>query len=161
VADRQAYRLIEHAEGQSKLFWSRWHSRAGASSRDKAPKVVLDAVGSSVTDPTAALKVWREYVVRLSQDHDIDGDHAEVPNVKEHVYNQAFARKIKADLQRSLSSAGTLPELSRPIVWEEIHAAVRLLVPGSAAGPDELPADLLRLAGMSFVLALAQLFNEI
>ncbi len=44
-------------------------------------------------------------------------------NVKEDVYNQAFARKIKADLQRSLSSVGTLPELSRPIVWEEIHAA--------------------------------------
>jgi hypothetical protein len=51
--------------------------------------------------------------------------------------------------------------LNNPITWEEVHAAIRRLPNNKNPGPDHIPGEILRVAGLGFEVALTQLFNAI
>ncbi len=61
----------------------------------------------------------------------------------------------------SFGSDGKVPELDRPISWEEVHAVLVRLRPGSAADPEGLVAEVLIHAGIGFAVSLLLLFNAL
>ena len=98
--------------------------------------------------------------MKLGEDRFVDcGDHAQHGSSK---FNDDFARQVLYELRNAACDAdGTVPELENPITWEEVHAAIRSIRNGKHPGPDGIPGELLRLAGLGFEAVLAQIFNEI
>ena len=112
-----------------------------------------------ISDPIAALKAWKDYVIKLGNKDPLpQSDRIESPHSK---YDDKFGHKVLHLLNNSLSQDGSLLELVDPFKWDEIHQAVCELDSGSAPGPDQISNELLRLAGLGFAMAVAQLFNEI
>ena len=60
----------------------------------------------------------------------------------------------------SMENAGAAPELEVGITWQEVWAVICKLPLGKAAGSDGVTAEILRLAGIGFAMALAGLFSE-
>jgi len=157
--ERRSLREIDSAFGSSKLFWARWKARTARFSQGNSVSSVLDPAGNVISDPLEVLKVWRDYAEKLGAESPLfdSSDRAEPPSS----FDDSFARRVMLEMRDFLDADGTLPELSRPISWEEVHAAVRQLRLDTAPGPDGLPSEIIRLAGLGFGLALARLFNQI
>ena len=150
---------IDRSFGTSKVFWSRWTARTRRFRESSTPKAVLNPEGEVITDPVAALQTWKEYVIKLGNKDSLpQSDHKVSQKSK---YDDDFGRKVLNILGTTLSSDGTLIELTNPFTWEEIHVVVCQLDPSSAPGPDKISNEILRLAGLGFEMALTQLCNEI
>ena len=150
--ERAACLEIERAMGNSKLFWAKWKARTRGSNAAPAGASVLDRDGKVVCDPLRTLQIWREYTVELGRKTPLDGSSG---------FDDVFAREILAQLQQSLAVGGEIPELTNPILWEEVHNAIRKLAAGKTPGPDGIDRELLRCAGLGFELVLTGLFNDI
>ena len=121
------------------------------------PDAALDANGQLVTDQAAVLRVWRGFYERLGRADVIPdvGDRASASR-----FDDDFARQIVERLrERVLDPRGDLPELSKAIDWAELYAALLASPDGKATGPDHVPYELLRHAGIGAAIALAALFN--
>ena len=158
--ERSAHYEIERAQGTSKLFWSRWKARVGQLSTRGGPSAIRDSDGTVTTDPIKVLKAWKDYTESLGKEEPIYS-HTERIGCDASRYDDDFATAILSELRASLDQDGSLSELESPITWEEVHTAVRHLKPGKSPGPDGLPNELLRVAGLGFEIVLADLFNEI
>ena len=76
-------------------------------------------------------------------------------------FDDSFAQHIADYVRKTIAPDGTIIELADPIVWEEIHAAVRHLPSNKNPGPDLISGEILRVAGLGFEVALTHLFNAI
>ena len=127
--------------GNSKLFWAKWKARTRSSTATPAGASVLDSDGNVVCDPLRTLQIWRDYTVELGKEVPLDGSSG---------FDDQFGRDVLAQLQASLTVGGTVPELTNPILWEEVHNAIRKLDAGKTPGPDGIDRELLRHAGVAF-----------
>ena len=150
--ERAACFEIEQAMGNSKLFWAKWKARTRPSTAKPAGASVLDSDGNVVCDPLRTLQIWRDYTVELGKEVPLDGSSG---------FDDQFGRDVLAQLQASLTVGGTVPELTNPILWEEVHNAIRKLDAGKTPGPDGIDRELLRHAGIAFELVLTDLFNDV
>ena len=112
-----------------------------------------------VTGNLEVLAAWKSYVVKLGKDDFPSSSDRAIKD--DDVFDDGAARAILARIRSTLDPQGRLLELSNRVTWEEVHAAVRALDAGKSPGPDGVPSELLRLAGVAFEMALVALFNEI
>ena len=157
--DFEACRAIERSEGASKLFWARWAARSGNRMGSVVSEAVLDEKGGLVTGNLAVLAAWKRYVVKLGKDDFPSSSDRAIKD--DDVFDDEAACAIMARIRSTLGLQGRLLELSNRVTWEEVHAAVRALDAGKSPGPDGVPSELLRLAGVAFEMVLVALFNEI
>ena len=78
-------------------------------------------------------------------DRDRGDEHSKI-TIHASMYMMTPATRILDELRTFLSEDGP----SRPIVWEEVHAAARSLPLGETPGPDGITCEVLRLAGIGF-----------
>ena len=148
--------LIENA-GSSKLMWKRWKDRG----KTAVPEAVMNKEGELVTDPTKVLATWKETLAELGAEPRVD-EHSDRCSNDKSLFDDEFAKQILKEIRRTTFGDGdTVPELERPITWDEIRTALAALPNGKAAGLDGVVAELLKLAGLGLALALTELFNAI
>ena len=156
-AEVKMFRKIEGSDA-SCLLWNRWHARTKAlAGSGSLPDAALDANGQLVTDQAAVLRVWRGFYERLGRADVIPdvGDRASASR-----FDDDFARQIVERLrERVLDPRGDLPELTKAIDWAELYAVLLASPDGKATGPDHVPYELLRHAGIGAAIALTALFN--
>ena len=138
----------------SQLFWSRWKKHLRALAPAGQAEAVRDKEGRLVTKSLDILRVWRDYVEVLGRETPTDGSTP---------FNDDFARRVTTGEVRggpgAQQGAPVIPELDKPIEWEEVHAVFRQLKLGKASGPDGVPAELLLEAGIGAELAFTALYN--
>ena len=158
-ADRMCVEL-ENAQGDSKAFYSLWKKRVGAMICQPKITAVYDEDGKTVTDPVQRLKVWKTYCEKLCADVPVDtGDRAD--NGHTAGFNDRFAQKILKEMRTRSIVEGYIPEIDKPVEWEEVHSAIRGMANGKTPGPDGVAGDLIKLAGIGFEVTLTDIFNEI
>ena len=111
----------------------------------------MNADGKLVTDPTAVLRVWRDFYECLGREDVISdevadsGDRAENGKMR---FDDEFARQVLEKLRKAASEeVKGIPELERRIDWDEVHTVVKRSASDKAGGPDDLVYELLRNAG--------------
>ena len=158
-AQRRDARIIERWARKSKLWWAARKSHArkrqgGQSQLDS----VRDKDGKLVTQVVGVLKVWRDYVYTLGKEDqipdEVDEDSSASP------FDDLFAKLVQRQLREAdqLKRVG-VREIDRPISFDEVHDTFRHLPNGKAAGPDGIPAELIRHGGIAFETAALILFN--
>ena len=128
-------------------------------SKDTLPETVRDENGDLEMDPVKVKRIWANYIRRLGSEPTIGGELQDTSDRAE--FDDPFAKKIADFVRMSLSPNGSLPELVNPITWAEVHSAISRLPNGKNAGPDLIPNEILRLAGLGFEVVLTNLFNVI
>lgn len=156
---RRTFAEIERASGNSKLYWSLWKKKTQGVSEDTLPETVRNENGGLELDPGKVKGIWANYIRRLGSEPKIGGELKDSSDRAE--FDDPFAEKIADYVRASLSPNGTLPELVNPISWAEVHSAILRLPNGKNAGPDHIPNEILRLAGLGFEVVLTNLLNAI
>jgi hypothetical protein len=149
---RRTFAEIERASGNSKLYWSLWKKKTQGVSKDILPETVRNENGDLELDPAKVKRIWANYIRRLGSEPNIVGELKDTGDRAE--FDDPFAKKIADYVRMSLSPNGSLPELVNPITWAEVHSAISHLPNGKNAGPDHIPNEILRLAGLGLKLCL-------
>ena len=101
--------------------------------KDPLPMSVADIKGNIVTDPLLVLDTWKKYCEKLGCDGGGSADQGDRAQTPEAQRDSERAALILDEVRRlSLSQDGSLPELSRPVTWEEVHAAIQGMHAGKA-----------------------------
>ena len=96
-------------------------------------------------------RVWHDFVRDLGQADQVN-DTGQGGGASP--FDDEFGRSVLQKLRDATFSNGGVPELDASITWEEVHAAIRSLRSGKAAGPDGILADLMKQAGVGAETAL-------
>ena len=134
LADRTD-RQIEEKQADSKLFWARVKNTSGALRDSVAPpQMALRKDGSTETDPTEVLRIWRRFSTEISNS---------VPE-EEGIYNDDYKLEVESRLELLRGLRLHQPELDRRITDAEIFTAIRRLKVGKAGGIDGILTSILK-----------------
>ena len=128
------YARLETKEGEKELYrLARQKDRAGKYVQHV--KVIKDENSNVMVNSEAVLKRWKEYFEKLMNEKNNRDPRTEEPEVVNKEVNC----------------------VSR----EEVKNAVRRMKKGKAAGPDELPVEILKYMGKMRIKFLTRLFNRL